>query len=105
MTDNGNVENILENVNENFDHDIKMQKLKEEMSKAFSGYRKTLAYMSADAPIETLCLPIKTQKMLLNSGCVRIYDLIDLDFTKVKGITESVVWDLTARLNQFLSMC
>ena len=104
MTDNANIENILEDVNENFDNDIKMKKLKEELSKAFDRYQKTIAYMAADAPIEVLCLPPGIQKALLDGGCVRIYDLIDLDFTKIKGLSESRIRDLTSRLNQFLSM-
>jgi len=104
LSDTGNIENILENVNENFDHDLKMKILKEELDKRFSNYRKSLAFMSADAPIETLCLPKSTQDILTRNGCLRIYDLIGLDFTKIKGLGVVRIRDLTASLDQFISM-
>lgn len=104
MTDNENVKEKLENINDNFDYDLKMQKLKEELLKSFSEYRNTITFMAADAPISILCLPNSLETILLNHGCLRVYDLFDLDFTKVKGLGVSRIRDLTSKLNQFLSM-
>lgn len=104
MSDNDNVKENLENVNNNFEYDLKMQKLKEEVLKKFDDYRNTLNYMACDAPIGILCLPPVIEKILLDHGCLRIYDLIDLDFVKIKGIGVSRIKDLTSRLDQFFSM-
>ncbi len=88
----------------NIEQDIKMQKLKEELAKSFSEYRKTMKFLSADAPIEILCLPKTIENILIDSGCLRIYDVFDLDFTKVKGLGTVRVRELTTRLDQFFSM-
>jgi len=86
------------------EQDIKMQKLREELSKSFEAYRTTMQFLSADAPIEVLCLPKTIEKILLDAGCLRIYDLFDLDFTKVKGLGPVRIRDITARFQQFVSM-
>ena len=84
--------------------DMKIQKLKEELLKSFERYRKTLNYLAADAPIEIMGLPTATQNCLLAHGLFRIYDLLDCDFTKVKGLGEIRIRDITSRLDQFCSM-
>jgi hypothetical protein len=86
------------------EQDIKMQQLREELSKSFESYRNTMKFLSADAPIEVLCLPKNIENILLESGCLRVYDLFDMDFTKVKGLGTVRLRDLTARLQQFISM-
>lgn len=88
----------------NFELDLHMQKVREEVLKKFSEYRNTLNYMAADAPIEILCLPPAIEKILLSHGCLRVYDLIDMDFVKIKGLGEIRIRHLTACLDQFLSM-
>lgn len=100
----GNVKEKIENVNTNFDEDLKNEKLRKELLERFQNYNKTLTYLAGDAPISTLALPKATETLLLNSGCVRIYDLFNLDLTKIKGIGSVRLRHLTARLDQFVSM-
>jgi len=104
VIDNNNVEKNTNDINSNFEHDIKMQKLREELSKSFSQYKDTMRMLAADAPLEILCLPVSTQKILLNSGCRRVYDLFDLDFTKIEGLGPVRIRNLTSCLDQFFSM-
>lgn len=102
-----NLNNTIDNLdipNLDLRHDLEMRKLKEELAKSFSMYRKTINYMACDAPIEILCLPTVIENALLAHGCLRIYDLFDLDFTKVKGLGVSRIRDLTALFEQFLAM-
>jgi hypothetical protein len=87
-----------------FDEDLKMKILKDELVKKFSEYKKTIGYMSADAPIQILCLPSEIEKILLNSGFHRVYDLFDANFVEVKGLGKARIARLTTCLNQFLSM-
>lgn len=101
---NKNLNYTTEHVNENIEKDMAMQKLRQEVFKRFDEYRNTIAHMASDAPISTLCLPKKVEKSLLDHGLLRIYDLFQCDFTEVKGLNEVLIRDLTARLNQFLSM-
>lgn len=103
----GEIENVkesLDSVNDNFEYDLKMKKLKEEVLKSFNEYRKTLDFMAADAPISVLMLPIGTENKLKSIGCLRIYDLFNMDLTKIEGLNEVRIRDLTSRLDQFLSM-
>jgi hypothetical protein len=85
------------------DEEKKLQIIKELMAK-FNEYQKTIAFMTADAPIEILCLPAPIEKILLSNGLLRVYDLFDCDFAKIKGFGVSRIRDLTARLDQFFSM-
>ena len=101
------VNNLIENpeaVKNNFEHNEKMRKLREEITKKLTDYRTTLNYMAADAPIGALCLPPVIENALFCHGCLRIYDLFDLDFTKIKGLGIRRIGDLTASLDKFFSM-
>lgn len=104
MSIDGNVKEILDNVNNNFEKEMQSQKIKVEVLKKFDEYRKTINYMAADAPIEILCLPSGIEKLLLDNGLLRIYDLFDVDFIKIKGFGVSRTRDLTACLDKFFSM-
>lgn len=101
---NQNLNETVENVNNNFENEMHLKKIREEVLKKFSEYRKTIAYMAADAPLEILCLPNTIQNALLAHGCLRVYDLFDMDFTEVKGLGVRRIRDLTACLDQFFSM-
>jgi hypothetical protein len=70
----------------------------------FKNYRDIVTCLSADVPIECLCLPDKVQKILNKNGFFRVYDLLNLDFTKIEGISKAAVGDLASRLNEFVSM-
>lgn len=104
MSDDNNLIDNIENVNNNFEYENKIKKIREEVLKKFEDYRKTLNYMAADAPIGVLCLPSVIEKSLVAHGCLRIYDLFDCDFVKVKGLSVGRIGDLTSRLDQFFSM-
>lgn len=73
----------------------------EEFKKNLAHYRQVMNYMGANAPIEVLCLPLALQNALIRDGCVRVYDLISRDLTKIKGIGSTRLEVLTARLDQF----
>ncbi len=104
MDDINNVKEIFENINDNFENNIDMSKLKEELRKNFSEYQNTMKFMLADAPIEILCLEPKVEKVLTDQGFLRIYDLFNIDLIKVKGLGIVRVKYLTTRLDQFFSM-
>ena len=89
----------------NFNYDLHMQKVKEETLQKFNEYQKTILYMSCDLPIQILSLPKKTEKLLLNAYLTRLFDLIDLDFAKIKGLNDADIYLMTTRFNQFVSMC
>lgn len=79
-------------------------KIKKQLLESLQNYNKTMSYMICDAPIETLCLKKDIENILINIGCLRIYDLLDRDLTKIKGLGVSRIRDLTTRLNEFLSI-
>lgn len=94
----------LENVSNINAEDMKLLKIREEVIKRLSEYRTTIAYMASDAPLAILCLPKVLENILLAHGLLRVYDLFNCDFTKVKGLGESRLRDLTTRLDQFVAM-
>jgi len=81
-----------------------VRKINKKLLESLQNYRKFVACMSGDLPIGCLCLPKTTEKILIKNGFQRIYDLFDVDLTKIKGIGEVRIRDLTAGLDQFLSM-
>jgi hypothetical protein len=95
---------ILENKPPQEEQEILFQKIREEVLQKFKEYKTTLNYMAADAPIEILCLPKVIETCLLDHGYLRIYDLFDVDLTKVKGLGVSRIRHLTACLDKFFSM-
>lgn len=104
MSDIDNFENNPENIEKFLAEEQQMRKIREEVLKKYEDYRTTLSYLAADAPIEILCLPKVIENILLANGFNRVYDLINLDFTKIKGLGVSRCRYLTASLNQFFSM-
>ena len=95
----------MDNVENEKIKDTELKRIKEELLKKLEEYRKSMKYMAADAPIGILCLPKIVEKSLIAHGCLRVYDLFDLDFTEVKGLTETSIRNLAACLDQFLAMC
>lgn len=104
MSDTNNLKEKVDDINVNFEKDLALAKLKEELSQKFREYQMTMKFMMADAPIEILCLNHKVEKILLDSGFLRVYDLFDVDLTKVKGLGAIRIRELTTRLDQFFSM-
>jgi hypothetical protein len=85
--------------------DEKLKIVQKELLENLKNYRKTLSYMIGDAPIEVLGLNKTLETVLINSGCTRIYDVFDRDLSKIKGIGDVRIRELTARIDEFLSMC
>ncbi len=96
------IEKTLVNDERHIEKEKLMQQIREKVMQSLLEYNKTISYLSSDAPIASLCLPKKTEKILLNSGYLRVYDLFNCDFTKIEGLNASSIGDLTARLNQFV---
>ncbi len=94
----------IENSTNNFSKDMVMHKIREELLKSLNEYRNSLKYMCGDAPIAVLCLPKKIEKILLSADLLRVYDLFDRDFTEIEGLNDAAISELTARLDEFLSM-
>lgn len=82
----------------------KIKEINDKLKINFNRYKKALLLLSADAPIEVLCLPKVIENILLRDGCVRIYDIFDRDLTKIKGFGDSRIANLTSRLDEFISM-
>lgn len=104
MLENKQIIENPESVKKDFEYEQRMTKIREEVAKRFVGYRKTLNYMAADAPLGVLCLPTVIYNALFAHGCRRVYDLFDCDFTKVKGLGVGRIRDLTACLDEFFAM-
>ena len=111
MSTEANISHKSNNVNELLESDYAMvidahiHQIRAEALKKLEEYQKTVTYMAADAPISVLCLPKNIEKTLLRQGCLRVYDMIDRDLTKIEGLSDSAARHLAASLNQFLSMC
>jgi hypothetical protein len=101
------VDKLIENpesVKNKIDYDEQMKVIREQMVKKFSEYRTTINYMACDAPITILGLPKATEKILLDFGLLRVYDLFDRDFTEIKGLNAVRIGNLTSCLDKFFSM-
>jgi hypothetical protein len=75
-------------------------RLKEDMAH----YRKLICYMEANVPIQVLCLPKALETALLSDGCLRVYDLLNRDLRKIKGVGKRRLDFLTSRLDEFLTI-
>lgn len=82
----------------------KRERLKQELIKSFGRYQKVISLMSVDAPISILCLPKNIEKLLSQNGFLRLYEILDMDFTKIEWLTDANRARLTTSLDQFTSM-
>jgi hypothetical protein len=87
-----------------FEYEQEISKIRIEVLKKYEEYNKTMKYLACDAPIGVLCLPKVIETILIDNGYDRIYDLFDMDFTKIKGLGVVRCRDLAASLDEFLSM-
>jgi len=86
------------------DKDMVLAKIRKELSESLEKYRTTMLFMMGDAPLGVLCLDKAVETCLINHGCLRVYDIFNMDFTEVKGLGVTRIRDLTSRLDQFFSM-
>ena len=76
----------------------------DKLNKEFARYRKTMTYLGCDMPIEALCLSPGLEKALLAAGIERLYDAFEFDLSKIKGVGNTRLRELTARLDEFMTM-
>ncbi len=81
-----------------------IKKLNKNILKSLNNYRKTITYLTADAPIGILCLPTVIENILIRADCLRVYDLLNRDLAKIKGLSDRRLALLTSRLNEFIAM-
>jgi hypothetical protein len=81
-----------------------IKKINKKLLESLQNYRKMVHYMTGDMPIGVLCLQKQTEKVLIDNGILRVYELFDRDFTKIKGIGKVRIRDLTTCLDKFLAM-
>ena len=104
MSDDNKLIDDEQIVKNKIEYDEHIQKLRQEILKRFAEFRCTMQYMAADGPIEVMCLPRQIEKILIENGFLRIYDLFNRDFTEIKGLGIIRIRDLTSRLDEFFSM-
>ncbi len=76
----------------------------DEIAKSVSRYRSVMSLLELDLPLQVLVLPKAIENILLGSGCLRVYDVINLDLAKIKGIGPRRLTVLRSRLNEFVPM-
>ena len=77
---------------------------KDNWKEDLSHYRNTLSYLAANVPIGVLCLPKALENALIADGCLRVYDLINRDLTKIKGVGRNRLDLLASRLDEFFTV-
>lgn len=85
-------------------HKKHLKQVKVELLKSLKNYQKTMNVLACDAPISALCLPKALENALLNAGFLRIYEILNLDLTEIKGIGKTRRNLLASRLNEFVSI-
>ena len=83
---------------------IVVEEANEKVQKEIAHYRNVLMFMGANVPIQALCLPSAIENALIASDCLRVYDLINRDLTKIKGIGKSRSSLLASRLDEFFTV-
>lgn len=96
-------ENNISNIDLNIQY-MQLKKIREEVLKRYEEYNKIISFLASDAPIQSLCFPKSIENILLKNNFLRIYDLFDVDFTKIKGLGVQRCRYLTSRLDQFIAM-
>ncbi len=81
-----------------------IQKINKQVTEGIQKYKQTINYMAGDAPINILCLPKAIETILLKQGILRVYDLLNRDLAKIKGLGKVRVDRLTSSLNEFFPM-
>lgn len=80
------------------------KKINEKLKESYDQYKTNMLFLSTDIPIASLCLPKSLLGILTRNGCQRVYDIFDLDLTKIKGIGVKRRILLTSRLDEFISV-
>lgn len=95
----------MDNIDETIDPEIeKREKIAKELVKSFGRYQKVLSLMAIDGPIAILGLPKNIEKILENNDILRLYEILNVDLTKIEGLSNIERERLTACLNKFSAM-
>ena len=78
------------------------KEVEKKLLESLSNYKKVTSMMASDIPLSALCLDKATEKILYKNGFLRAYDILNLDFTKIKGLGKVRIANLTASLHQFV---
>jgi len=78
-----------------------LKRINQEFIQNINSYQNFIKQSQLDAPIEVLCLPNPIIKILLRNGCVRVFHILDLDLTKIKGLGSIKISLIKIRLNEF----
>jgi len=81
-----------------------VRKINKKLVESLENYQKMIGYMAGDLPLQCLCLPKKCERALIDAGFLRVYELFDLNLIEIEGIDIVGARQLTACLNQFISM-
>lgn len=76
----------------------------EDLQKTIESYKNTLSYIGADIPIQCLCLPREIEDILLTNKFFRVYELMNIKLTDIKGIGRNRAAILGAKLSEFFSV-
>jgi len=78
--------------------------IKKKLLNSYEEYKKKIIYLSCDVPVEVLCLSKKLENILISNGINRVYDVFNIDLTKIKGLGDVRRGELTSSLEKFLPM-
>ncbi len=81
-----------------------IQKINKEVEECTKKYKQTVLFLAGDVPIQTLCLHKTIENALVKGGYLRVYDLINTDLTKIKGLGKIRRQRLAACLDEFFSV-
>ena len=93
-----NIENVVDPEIE------RKENVKRELIKSFDRYQKVMSLMAVDGPISVLGLPKNIQKILEDNGILRLYEVLNMNLTKIEGLTDMDRTRLASSLNKFSSM-
>lgn len=84
--------------------DVNNKESEYDYKKEMAHYRRCMNYLTLDIPIQVLCLPAAIENALTRSDYIRLYDLINRDLTKIKGIGVDRAALITSRLDEFCTV-
>ena len=77
-----------------------VKKIGKEVLKTVKTYANVLKIMACDMPIESLCLPKELNSILIKAGYLRVYDILDINLTEIKGVGVVRANMISARLQE-----
>lgn len=78
--------------------------INKKLLESLENYNKMLVHSMTDIPLGCLCLEKKIEEILFKNGFRRVFDLVDVDLAKIKGLGKIRIGKITSSLNQFLAM-